>query len=143
MYGSRLLEHGELQRSVLEGESERSLDGKRLGARASARYDPALGFVERRGVRQYQPEFEWSPRFDNHGWIRSIDIGVEANIQTGTRNRLLTRELELTVFQINPHVGGRYQFRVVPQYERLEEDFEISDSVVLPAGGIYRSPVIR
>ena len=23
--------------------------------------DPALGFVERRGIRQYQPEFEWSP----------------------------------------------------------------------------------
>ena len=39
-------------------------------------YDPALGFVERRGIRQYQPEFEWSPRFDNHPWIRSIDFSA-------------------------------------------------------------------
>jgi hypothetical protein len=101
-------------------------------------YDPALGFVERRGIRQYQPEFEWSPRFDNHPWIRSVDFGVEALIQTDMRNALLTRELEFTVLQINPHAGGRYQFRVVPQYERLEEDFEISDGVVLPAGGVYR-----
>jgi hypothetical protein len=101
-------------------------------------YDPALGFVERRGIRQYQPEFEWSPRLDGHRWIRSIDVGLEANIQTDVDNTLLTRELELTVLQINPHDGARYQFRVVPQFERLDEDFEISDGVVLPAGGIYR-----
>jgi hypothetical protein len=101
-------------------------------------YDPAMGFVERRGIRQYQPEVEWSPRFDNHSWIRSIDIGMEANIQADMQNVLLTRELEFTVLQINPHVGGRYQFRVVPQYERLDEDFEISDGIVLPAGGVYQ-----
>ncbi len=101
-------------------------------------YDPALGFVERRGIRQYQPEFEWSPRLDNHPWIRSIDVGVEANIQADMQNVLLSRELELTVLQINPHDGARYQFRVVPQYERLDEDFEISDGVVLPAGGVYQ-----
>ena len=101
-------------------------------------YDPALGFVERRGIRQYQPEFEWSPRLDNHPWIRSVDMGVEANIQADVQNVLLSRELELTVLQINPHAGGRYQFRVTPQYERLEEDFEISDGVVLPAGSVHQ-----
>ncbi len=42
------------------------------------------------------------------------------------------------MLQINPHVGGRYQFRVTPQYERLDEDFEISDGVVLPAGAVYQ-----
>ncbi|MGH8639033.1 MAG: hypothetical protein ACREUZ_18010, partial [Burkholderiales bacterium] len=101
-------------------------------------YDPALGFVERRGIRQYQPEFEWAPRFDGHPWIRSVEMAVEGNIQTDMRNALLTREVELTVLQVNTHDGGRYQFRLVPQYERLDEDFEISDGVVLPAGGIYR-----
>ena len=63
---------------------------------------------------------------------------MEANIQADMQNVLLSRELELTVLQINPHDGARYQFRVVPQYERLEEDFEISDGVVLPAGGVYQ-----
>jgi len=100
-------------------------------------YDPAIGFVERRGIRQYQPEFEWSPRFDGHPWIRSIDIGIEADIQTDMHNNLLTRELEFTPVQINSHAGAQIQFKVTPQYERLEEDFEISDGVVLPAGGIY------
>jgi len=101
-------------------------------------YDPALGFVERRGIRRYQPELEWTPRPDNHPWIRGVDIGVEGDIQTDMQNRLLTRELEVTVLQVNTHDGGRYQFRLIPQYERLDEDFEISDGVVLPTGEAYR-----
>jgi hypothetical protein len=100
-------------------------------------YDPAMGFVERRGIKQYRPELEWSPRLENHRWIRSFEFSMEADVQTDMRNSLLTRELEFTVLQINSHAGGRVQLRVTPQYERLEEDFEISDGVVLPAGGIY------
>src|SRR4029453_16161692 len=74
---------------------------------------------------------------EGHRWIRSIDIGFEGDIQTDVHNNLLTRELEFTPVQFNSHSGGQLQFRVTPQYERLEEDFEISDGVVLPAGGIY------
>ena len=101
-------------------------------------YEPALGFVERRGIRQFQPELEWSPRLDGHPWIRGVEMSVEADIQTGMDNRTLTRELELTALQVNTHDGGRYQFRFTPTYERLDEDFEISDGVVLPIDGIYR-----
>ena len=53
-------------------------------------------------------------------------------------NRLLTRQVELTLLQLNAHDGGRYQFVVTPQYERLDEDFEISEGVLLPAGSVYR-----
>jgi len=101
-------------------------------------YDPALGFVERRGYRRFSPAIEWSPRLDDHPWIRGLEFELEADIQNDMDNDLLTRELEFTVLQVNAHDGGRYQFRVTPQYERLEEDFEISDGVLLPAGGVYR-----
>jgi hypothetical protein len=101
-------------------------------------YDPAVGFVRRRGYRQYSPELEWSPRLDNHRWIRGLEFSVEGDIQTDVGNRLLTREIELTPLQVNTHDGGRYQFVVSPQYERLDEDFEISDGVVLPTGSVYR-----
>ena len=101
-------------------------------------YEPALGFVERRGIRQYEPELEWAPRLDGHPWIRSLETAIEADIQTDMANRLLTRELEVTVMQVNTHDGGRYQFRLIPGYERLDEDFEISEGVVLPVGGVYR-----
>jgi hypothetical protein len=101
-------------------------------------YDPAVGFVRRRGYRQYSPELEWAPRLDNHRWIRGLEFSVEGDIQTDIGNQLLTREIELTPLQVNTHDGGRYQFVVSPQYERLDEDFEISDGVVLPTGALYR-----
>ncbi|MCC7010128.1 MAG: carbohydrate binding family 9 domain-containing protein [Acidobacteria bacterium] len=103
-----------------------------------AGYSPALGFVERRGFRRFNPELEWAPRVADHPWIRGLELSLDWDVQNDTRNRALTREMELTVLQVNAHDGGRYQFVVTPQYERLEEDFEISDGVVLPAGAEYR-----
>jgi hypothetical protein len=94
--------------------------------------------VERRGIRQYQPEVEWAPRLNGHPWIRGFETSVEADIQTDMDNRTLTREVEVTALQVNAHDGGRYQFRLTPTYERLDEDFEISDGVVLPIDGTYR-----
>jgi hypothetical protein len=101
-------------------------------------YDPAVGFVRRRGYRQYSPALEWSPRLANHRWVRGLEFSVEADIQADLDNRILTRELELTLLQLNAHDGGRYQFVVTPQYERLDENFEISEGVLLPAGSAYR-----
>jgi hypothetical protein len=101
-------------------------------------YDPAVGFVRRRAYRQYSSELEWSPRLDNHRWIRGVEFALEGDVQTDLSNRPLSRELELTVLQVNTHDGSRYQFLVVPHYERLDEDFEISDGVLLPSGSIYR-----
>jgi hypothetical protein len=101
-------------------------------------YDPAVGFVERRGYRQVSPSLEWSPRLNDHSWIRGLEFSVEGDLQTDMNNDLLTREIEMTLLQVNTHDGSRFQFMMSPQYERLEDDFEISDGVVLPAGGIYR-----
>ncbi len=42
------------------------------------------------------------------------------------------------MFQIEGHAGDSLTASVIPQYERLEDDFEISDGVNLPAGGEYR-----
>ncbi|MGE0594470.1 MAG: DUF5916 domain-containing protein [Vicinamibacterales bacterium] len=101
-------------------------------------YDPAVGFVERRGYRQLNPEFEWAPRLRNRRFVRSLEFSVDWDILQDMANRPLTRELAITPLEVNTHDGGRYEFSVTPQYERLEEDFEIHDGVVLPAGGVYR-----
>ena len=38
---------------------------------------------------------------------------------------------------MNLHDGSRFNFDLSRHYERLEEDFEISDGIVLPMGGVY------
>ena len=91
--------------------------------------------MRRRAYRQYSPSLEWSPRLENHRWIRGLEFAIEGDFQTDMQSRPLTQEVEMTLLQVNAHDGGRYQFMVTPQYERLEEDFEISEGVVLPAGG--------
>ena len=114
-----------------------------LSARLSVRelqdfYDPAIGFYERRGYRRMNPVVEWNPRPANHPWIRSFQFGLNFDIQNDMANRPLTRRWRMTVFDVNTHGGDSVRVEVVPTYERLEEDFEISDGVILPEGERYR-----
>ena len=64
-----------------------------------------------------------------------------ARIPTGRRARAgvpttagLTRELSFTPVELILEDGGRVAVDVSSQYERLDEDFEISDGIVLPVG---------
>ncbi|MBI2819391.1 MAG: carbohydrate binding family 9 domain-containing protein [Acidobacteria bacterium] len=108
-------------------------------------FDPAVGFVTRRGgsdsprvYRRYNPELTYSPRPRNHPWIRQFSFGADLEFQTDLKNRLLSRNFEFKVFHIQAHSGDNFTVTVTPTYERLEEDFEIHNGVLLPAGNEYR-----
>ncbi|HEY7679422.1 MAG TPA: DUF5916 domain-containing protein [Terriglobia bacterium] len=101
-------------------------------------FDPAVGFVARTAYRRYNPEVTFSPRPSRHPWIRSYSFGAGMDLQTDRQNDLLTRKFDITAFGVAFHSGDDISVRILPQYERLEEDFDISDGVVLPAGGTYR-----
>lgn len=100
-------------------------------------YDPAVGFTERRGYRRLNPVVQFSPRPKTHPWIRRVSLGVNAEILTDVKNHLLTRRPQITALEVELHTGDRLEVEVVPFYERLEEDFEISSGIILPAGGRY------
>jgi hypothetical protein len=100
-------------------------------------FNPALGFTERRDIRRYTPEFTWNPRPKNHPWIRQFGFGVDASLYTDTENRAVTREVEIQALRVAMHSGDNVEFSVTPSYERLEEDFEISEGVNLPIGSEY------
>ena len=97
-------------------------------------YDPAIGFVERRGYKRVAPsaEYSWRPR--SNPWLRSLGWEVELDFINDSQNRPLTRELSFTPLEVNFEDGSRMAFDVTPTYERLEEDFEIYDDIVLPGG---------
>jgi hypothetical protein len=101
-------------------------------------YDPAVGFVERRGYKRLNPSADWAPRLDDHPWIRGFEFSFDLDFQNDAANRPLTRNLEFTPFELNFEDGSRFAVDVSRHYERLEEDFEISDGVVLPYGQVYR-----
>ncbi|HWP85765.1 MAG TPA: DUF5916 domain-containing protein, partial [Terriglobia bacterium] len=101
-------------------------------------FDPAVGFVARTAYRRYNPFVTYAPRPSGHPWIRSFEFNADLEFQTDLQNDLLTRILEMKVFGLETHSGDNFEFTITPNYERLEEDFEISDGVVLPARGEYR-----
>jgi len=101
-------------------------------------FDPDVGFVARTGYRRYSPRVEYSFRTETHPWIRSIGFGTDLDWQTDQENSLLTRKLEFTVFDLQTHAEDEISVQVTPTYERLEENFPISEGVVLPGGTEYR-----
>jgi hypothetical protein len=98
-------------------------------------YDAAVGFTRRTGYRNINPRVTFGPRPRGHRWIRRFNFGGDLEWFLDPRNnRLLTREIDVTAFQVDLHSQDSIQFHVVPTYERLEEDFRIAQGVTLPMG---------
>ena len=102
-----------------------------------ADHGPAIGFTPRTGYRQYAPFVRWGPRPEGHPWIRQLGFGGNVDLRTDMENQWLTRELDLTLLRIELHSQDNFELSLVPTYERLEEDFEISEGIVLPIGSEY------
>jgi hypothetical protein len=99
--------------------------------------EPAVGFVGRKNYRRYVPELRYNPRPKDNKWIRRFGFGAEPNFYTDLDNKPVTTEAEIQAFRMELHSGDTVEVQVTPSYERLEEDFEISDGVVLPKGSEY------
>lgn len=100
-------------------------------------YKPAMGFVERTNVRAYNPILQFSPRPTNSRIVRRFSFESNLEVLTDLNNQLVTRELDLTVFDVNFQSGDFFQVHAVPTFERLEKNFEIDQGVVLPVGNAY------
>ena len=100
-------------------------------------YDAAIGFTPRRNYRNWNPEVNWSPRFENHSLFRGIQLSADADINTNLRNHVVDRNISVTPMELEFHSGDSIEFQMFKQTENLDEDFEISDGVTLPAGNRY------
>jgi hypothetical protein len=100
-------------------------------------HDPAVGFTERAGYRRVNPVVRFSPRPRQHRYVRRFSFETHFDLMTDTRNELLLRKWDLTVFQMELHSGDEIEVHVIPQHERLEREFRIHDDVVLPVGSRY------
>lgn len=100
-------------------------------------FDPSVGFVTRSGFRRYNPTFQFAPRPANHPYIRQFEFGGGLNVQTDLRNDLLSRSIDLSLFQVNLHSQDNLSFSMSRSYERLDEPFELTDDITLPLGAAY------
>jgi hypothetical protein len=102
-----------------------------------AHFDPSVGFVTRRNYRRYAPALTFSPRPNNHPYIRRFIFGGSADLQTDLRNELLTRAFEVNLVEINFHSQETVAFQINPTRERLDEPFTLTRGLTLPVGAVY------
>lgn len=95
-------------------------------------FQPALGFVNRPGIRDVFTEIErtWRPR---HGALQVIKTGVDHNVTAGIDGRLQTRSTT-PYLNLNNAAGDELQLSVSSEYEFLARPFLLPGGVPVPAG---------
>jgi len=94
---------------------------------------PALGFVPRKGIRKSLGALRLNPRPERYG-IRQLTFMVRPELITNLQNNVENWSVRVTPISIRMESDDRIWFNITPQFERLEEPFEIFAGVMLPAG---------
>lgn len=96
-------------------------------------FNPALGFINRQGIRDYIGDigYTWRPR--DH-YIREIKTGFEARHVDRLNGGLQTQRLDFKVFDIKNNDEDLLFFRYLVFKEGLNNPFEISKGVILQPG---------
>ena len=95
-------------------------------------FDPAVGFVRQTGVRQVRAELRWAPRPQKYG-IREMYSGPEVNYILNQQNEPEQWNFSYTHWT-SFATGDSVMFFVRRAFERLDEDFEIREDVIIPIG---------
>lgn len=96
-------------------------------------FDPALGRLRRGEIRRYwgRWRYRWRPETE----VRTIDSGVFGSLLTSSENSsvqtVFTRWDAITVQTL---VGDRFSAYVQPQFERINDAFNVFDDVVVDTG---------
>jgi len=98
--------------------------------------DPALGFLPRPGTRWYQAGGAYQPRPTGGllGWVRQMFFELFTTYVEDLNGRAESWRVFTAPFNAEAESGEHYEANVAPQYERLDEPFEIAEGVVIPAG---------
>jgi hypothetical protein len=93
-------------------------------------FAPALGFVNRTGIRQYDGKFQYRDR--SLGW-RWLDVGTQWYFVTGLNNHLESRENGIYT-GISTRFEDQYYFRVFNDFEDVPATFKIAGKVPVNRG---------
>jgi hypothetical protein len=98
--------------------------------------DPALGFLPRPGTRWYQAGAVYMPRPQGglFGWVRQFFFELFPFYIESADGRAESWRVFTAPFNAQTQSGEHLEANIVPQFERLDETFEIADGVFIPPG---------
>ncbi|MFC1713962.1 DUF5916 domain-containing protein [Candidatus Poribacteria bacterium] len=95
-------------------------------------FNPGMGYLQREGIRRIHGEMRYAPWPKRFG-IRQIYTGPEIDYILDQDNELATREFSyLNWFELER--GGSFVLSFQRTFDRLDEDFEIRDGIIIPLG---------
>jgi len=102
-------------------------------------YNPAVGFIDRVGIRRLNPGMWYCPRPSRIPFIRQFEFGFNHLAMWDiTHRHLETQWTSFTVMRINFESGDVIGIEACPRYEYLDESFTIHEDITVPIGD-YRT----
>ena len=99
--------------------------------------EPGVGFLPRPGVQVFTLGANYMPRPEK-GFVgravRQFFYEFRASFTWDLQGLLETRRIFTAPLNLQTESGEHFEFNIVPNYDRLPEDWEVADGVVLPAG---------
>jgi hypothetical protein len=93
-----------------------------------------MGFVPRTNIKETYGELEFGPRPNKWGILQLEFGGAFDYIVNHETNKLETREVDLKPLGVRFMSGEEISYSVSNQYEMLNEDFNIYEDYIIPAG---------
>jgi hypothetical protein len=99
-------------------------------------FNPSLGFLQRQNYKAFNWHLVFDPRWFTRYGIRQFDFKFWDLAYFVTQS---TKELESWNNEIRPlgftlKSGERFEFNLQQSYDRLEKEFAITDSAIIPVG---------
>ena len=107
------------------------ISGKEIGER----FEPALGFVNRRNIRDYNGDYVRRKRFGD-GWLQWFEGGVIGNIVTDLDNDIETHKLTLLTGARN-RIGDEIEVQASNLREVINQPFLIAGELPVPLGDYH------
>lgn len=103
-------------------------------SQVGADFDPALGYVKRRGMRRYAAGLAVKPRFDDSDWLRQLQFEVNPTLYTDSTGRFETLEVDADLVGFRFESGDRATLKLLNTTEQLDEGFDVLDGIGVNAG---------
>ena len=107
------------------------IGGKEIGKR----FEPALGFVNRRNIRDYNGDYIRRTRFRD-SWVQWWEGGVIGNIVTDLDNDIETHKLTL-VTALQNQIGDEYKVKASNLREVIKQPFLIAGELPVSVGDYH------
>lgn len=98
-------------------------------------FNPALGFVNRTGIREYDGEYRY--RIRRSGYFRTFDFELRGGLTTDRSNQVESGNVRAIPLRFENRYAGRMEVLFQHTFEHPSQDFTLPDGLTVAAGAYH------